>query len=82
MPGYNLNAAKRPVNLSLNDDLVRKVREVTGNLSERVELLLAAFLEAEQQKRMAADTALAEALVAWNEFDERFGSFSDEHSIL
>lgn len=82
MMSYNPTAPKRPVNLSLNEDLVRKVREVAGNLSERVEILLAGFLEAEQQKRAEADTALAEALAGWNAFADEHGSLADEHSTL
>lgn len=60
---YDVRAAKRPVNLSLNEDLVRKLREVTGNLSE-------------------ADTALRNAVAAWNDFGDHVGSFADEHSTL
>ena len=80
--GYNTRAAKRPVNLSLNEDLVLKVREVTENLSERVEALLAAYLEAEQVKRAAADAVLTRAVAAWNTFGDHVGSFADEHSTL
>jgi len=79
---YNSAASKRPVNLSLNEDLVRKVRETTGNLSEHVEMLLAAALDAEMAKRSAADALLAETLAYWNEFDAEHGSFADEFSSL
>ena len=79
---YDVRAAKRPVNISLNEDLVRKLREVTGNLSERVETLLVAFLEAENAKRADADTALRNAVAAWNDFGDHVGSFADEHSTL
>ncbi len=79
---YNTRAAKRPINLSLNEDLVVKVREVTTNISERVEILLVAFLEVEQAKRAEADAALGKAVSAWNAFGEEFGSLADEHSTL
>jgi antitoxin CcdA len=79
---YNTRAPKRPVNLSLNEDLILKLRAVTGNLSERVEILLVAFLEAEHARRADADAALAGAVAAWNTFGERVGSFADEHSTL
>lgn len=79
---YNVRAAKRPVNLSLNEDLVHKLREVTENLSERVEILLVAYLEAEHARRAEADTALASAVAAWNAFGDHVGSFADEHSTL
>lgn len=82
MFAYNPHAPKRPLNLSLNEDLVRKVREVTGNVSEQVEILLVAFLEAEHTRRRDADQALAGALAAWNAFDDEVGSLADEHSTL
>ncbi|MFT4178212.1 MAG: type II toxin-antitoxin system CcdA family antitoxin [Thermomonas sp.] len=48
-PAYNVNAPKRPVNLSLNEDLVAQARQVTGNLSAEVEHLLADFVQQQQQ---------------------------------
>jgi antitoxin CcdA len=80
--GYDQDAPKRPVNMSLNEDLVRKAREMTGNLSEQVEKLLAEFVLAEQRRRAEEDALLDAAVRGWNEFDERFGSFADEHSTL
>jgi antitoxin CcdA len=41
--GYNAKAPKRPVNLSLNEDLIAQARDVTSNLSEVVESLLADY---------------------------------------
>jgi len=34
---YDVDAPKRPVNMALNEDLVRCAREYTTNLSEQVE---------------------------------------------
>lgn len=79
---YNTRAAKRPVNLSLNEDLVRKVRLLTGNLSDQVERLLADYLVTELTRRHEANAELDRALLALNEFAERGASFSDEHSTL
>ena len=79
---YNARAAKRPVNLSLNGDLVLRVRAVTDNLSERVETLLIAYLEAELARRAEAEAALGNAVAAWNAFGDHVGSFADEHSTL
>ena len=39
--GYNLEARKRPVNLTLNEDLVLRAKGVTDNLSGIGETLLA-----------------------------------------
>jgi antitoxin CcdA len=79
---YNLRAPKRPVNLSLNEDLVAKVRHLTNNLSEVVESLLADFVSKEIARRDAHAKALQEAVLAWNAFGEKHGSFADEHSTL
>lgn len=82
MQAYNPTARKRPVNLSLNEDLVRRVRELKGNLSEQVERLLIAHLEAEQRKQAEADATIAQAIAGWNEFLDEYGSLADEHSTL
>ena len=79
---YDRGAPKRPVNLSLNEDLVRRVRGLTGNLSEVVERLLAGYLEAEETRQRAADASLTRAVEALSEFGEKYGWFADEHSTL
>jgi antitoxin CcdA len=81
-PAYNLKAPKRPVNLSLNEDLIAKAREVTNNLSEVVESLLADFVAKEKVRRDAHAKALKDAVDDWNAFGEKHGSFADEHSTL
>lgn len=78
----NPRAPKRHVNLSLNDDLVQKVRALTGNVSERVENLLAEYLETECAKRALAEGQLEQALHAWNQFGEDEPNFADVHSTL
>lgn len=79
---YDHEAKKRAVNLSLNEDLVRRVREVTPNLSEEVERLLSRHLEAVLAERVDADGRLARALAGWNELEARVGSYADDHSTL
>jgi antitoxin CcdA len=82
MKAYDTTARKRPVNLTLNEDLVDQARKITDNLSGVVESLLADYLAQEAQRR-AADAALAKATIAtWNRFTERHGSFADEYSTL
>jgi antitoxin CcdA len=79
---YDLGANKRPVNLTLNEDLVAQTRRLTDNLSAVVEALLADYLVREQQRRAAeADVARATAAM-WNRFAETHGSFADDHSTL
>jgi antitoxin CcdA len=75
-------ATKRPVNLSLNEDLVSEARGLTDNLSEVVESLLADFVARERARRAARDQAVKTAISAWNTFAEKHGSFADEHSTL
>lgn len=79
---YDMKAPKRPVNLSLNEDLVAQVRDVASNLSELVESLLADFVSKEKARQDAHAKALREAVLTWNAFGEKHGSFADEHSTL
>ncbi len=73
---------KRPVNLTLNEELVSQARGLTDNLSGVVEQLLTDFVMnrngARQEKARSAEVAAQ----AWNLFNERSGSFADEHSTL
>jgi len=79
---YKVSAPKRPVNLSLNEDLIAQARGLTNNLSEVVESLLADFLLQERARRDAEATALKDAVQTWNAFADKHGSFADEHSTL
>lgn len=79
---YDANAPKRPVNMTLNEDLVRCAREYTTNLSEQVEKLLAEFVIAERKRRAEDDARLDAAISAWNDFDDKHGAFADEHADI
>jgi antitoxin CcdA len=80
--GYNLDARKRAVNLTLNEDLLAHVREVTQNLSNVVESLLAEYLAKESQRRAAQAKVIESTVALWNQFGEETGCFADEHSTL
>lgn len=80
--GNNQQARKRPVNLTLNEDLVLQAREVTGNLSAVVESLLADFVEHERQQHLTKANNLEATIATWNDFNTRLGSFADEYSTL
>ena len=82
MTAYDLAARKRPVNLTLNEDLVSEARAVTDNLSGVVESLLADYVVKEQQERAAQADVVRETVATWNRFAEEVGSFADEHSTL
>ena len=80
--GYNVDARKRAVNLSLNEDLLEHVREVTPNLSSVVESLLAEYLVRERQRRSAQARVVEATVALWNQFADDHGSFADDHSTL
>jgi len=80
--GYNLDARKRPVNLTLNEDLVQQAKGITDNLSGVVESLLSDFVAQEQQSRLAKSKALRATIAVWNDFNAKIGSFADEYSSL
>ena len=50
-PDYNKTAARRPVNLTANSDLIDKVRGEKGNLSAIFEQSLITFLAERELKR-------------------------------
>ena len=79
---YDIEARKRPVNLTLNEDLVVQVRGLTDNLSGVVESLLADYVEYERQQRLAKTRTLAATIAVWNDFNAKQGSFADEYSPL
>jgi antitoxin CcdA len=79
---YDAKARKRPVNLSLNEDLVEQARGITDNLSGLVESLLADYVQAARNQRMAKAKALEETVATWNSFGDKRGSFADEYSTL
>ena len=79
---YDLAARKRPVNLTLNEDLVTRAKEFADNLSGVVESLLADYVEREDRARNEKSQAVRSAVAKWNKFAAEHGSFSDEHSTL
>ena len=79
---YNLQSRKRPVNLTLNEDLVLQARGMTNNLSGVVESLLANFVERERQQRYTKAQTVEATMATWNDFNTQLGSFADEYSTL
>lgn len=73
---------KRPVNLSLDGDLVDRARAITGNLSAEVESLLTDFVQRGEAERAAEIQRLRDSTAEWNAFAERHDSFADEFSTL
>jgi antitoxin CcdA len=79
---YDTAARKRPVNLTLNEDLVAQARDLSGNLSGVVESLLCDFVIKERQRRAGVAEEAHATVTLWNEFGDRAGSFADEYSTL
>ena len=79
---YDASARKRPVNLTVNADLLSQARGLTDNLSNVVETLLADFVAREQQAREARARECRAASATWNRFNQAHGSFADEYSPL
>jgi antitoxin CcdA len=80
--GFNAASRKRPVNLTLNEDLVSQAKALTDNLSGVVETLLAEFVDCENKERMARTKVVEAVAAAWNRFNSNSGSIADEYSSL
>jgi antitoxin CcdA len=81
-PAHDSAALKRPVNLTLNVDLIDRICGTTDNLSAVVEKLLTDYLEQQRQARAERNHASEATSAAWNKFNEAHGSFADESSSL
>lgn len=73
---------KRPVNLTLNEDLVRHAKHLTNNLSGVVETLLTEFVDSELQRRREQSQQVATTIALWNAFEDEHGAFADDYSTL
>jgi antitoxin CcdA len=79
---YERAAPKRPVNMTLNEDLVRRARGITSNLSETVETLLAAFVDQAEAKDASLQQRIEDHIAADAAFVAKYGSIADEFSTL
>lgn len=79
---YNATARKRPVNLTLNEDLVSQAKALTDNLSNVVESLLADYLAKARAEQLAKLKAVEATVKVWNDFNAKSGSIADEYSSL
>ena len=69
---------KRPVNVTLSVDLVKRARALTGNLSETLETLLADFVHEAEERERRIDRHIA----FHNDFVDRHGTLADEFNDL
>jgi antitoxin CcdA len=72
---YDTDAAKRPVNLTMNGDLVTRARAEGFNLSALAEEAVAAALAQRARQKWAED--IAQACRAHDRYLAEYGSLSD-----
>lgn len=73
---------KRPVNLTLSENLIADLKGCTSNLSATAELLLTAYVVEQKQARALRQDQASQAVNGWNALHDAQGSFADEHSTL
>ena len=73
---YNLNAPKKPTNLSINSDLLKKARDLKINLSATLEQALTEIIKKQQEEAWIESNK--EAISAYNEYTTKNGLFSDK----
>lgn len=79
-PGYDKNADKKSVNLSVNSDLIRLARERKVNLSALLEESLVESLRREELERWKEESK--ESFKSYNQMVEEHGIPSDEFGLF
>jgi antitoxin CcdA len=74
---YDYDAPKKPTNLSLNSDLLKKSRALNINLSATLEQALRAKLAEKESEKWAKKNK--RAIQAYNDFVGENGCFGDEY---
>jgi len=72
---YDVNANKKPTNVSVNTDLLRQAKSLKINLSQVLEQRLIEIVRAQQRELWLAENQ--QALEDYNAYVERNGVFSD-----
>lgn len=72
---YDQNAPKKPTNLSINSDLLKKAKELDINLSAALEQVLAEQLKVKQTQEWLEKNK--QAIASYNKSVEESGAFSD-----
>lgn len=73
---YDTHAPKKPTNLSVNSDLLLRIKDMNINISATLEKALVNELKKAEAERWAQDNK--KAIKKYNEFVEEHGCFSDE----
>jgi len=79
---FDAGARKRPVNLTLNEDLVSQAKSMTDNLSGLVEGLLLEYGSGAHRERLQKSKVVEATVATWNKFNSKSGSIADEYSSL
>ena len=74
------SARKRPVNLTLNAELVAEAKLLAPNLSATVESLLESFLARERLARLNRQPLSDLCADDWNGVLDQHGSFAESHA--
>jgi len=74
---YVPRGPKKPVNMTLSEDLVRDARALTANLSETVERLLAGFVETERRNSIERQQRVDATIAMLNELYDRHGGLEE-----
>lgn len=73
---YNTNAKKKPTNISINSDLLQKVKEYKINISSTVESILEDLVKQKEIEKWKESNM--EAINDYNEYIEKNGLFGDD----
>ncbi|HNQ97722.1 MAG TPA: type II toxin-antitoxin system CcdA family antitoxin [Treponemataceae bacterium] len=73
---YNVNAPKRPTNLTVNSDLLTQAKDYKINVSATLETALAEALKSKKVDLWKEENR--EAIQSYNIILEEYGLFSDE----
>ena len=74
---YDHNAPKKPTNLSINSDLLKKTRALNINLSATLEQALRTKLAEKEAVKWAKENK--RAIHIYNKFVDENGCFADEY---
>jgi antitoxin CcdA len=77
---YDTSAPRRPVNLTANSDLVKRVRHENGNLSQLFEQTMITFLTERELFRWKEENKVA--FESYNKMIDERGAVSDDIGLL
>jgi antitoxin CcdA len=80
--GFDRAGPKRPVNMTLNEDLVRRARALTTNLSETVDRLLMAFVDDAETRHDERQRRIDDHIAASDAFIAKHGTIAGDFNTL